>query len=239
MIKICYKCNISKDLEEFPKDRTKKDGYSCCCKKCKKEYWDNNKEKFNRDKRIKYSKDPEKYKKYAIENKERIKKYQKEYLINNKEKLKLKAKNRYEQNIENNRERIKLYAKNNKDKRSIRHRNRRNEDTTYNISMRIRSLIRNCMIRNGYSKKSKTTEILGCSFEEFKIHLESKFEPWMNWTNRGLYNGEFDFGWDLDHIVPSSSACNEEDIIKLNHYTNFQPLCSKMNRDIKRNKILP
>ena len=26
-----------------------------------------------------------------------------------------------------------------------------------------------------------------------------------------------------------------EKIIKLNHYTNFQPLCSKINRYIKRN----
>jgi hypothetical protein len=35
-----------------------------------------------------------------------------------------------------------------------------------------------------------------------------------------------------------SSAKNEDDIIKLNHYTNLQPLCSKFNRDIKKDKIL-
>jgi len=29
----------------------------------------------------------------------------------------------------------------------------------------------------------------------------------------------------------------EEDVIKLNHYTNLQPLCSKINRDIKRGNI--
>ena len=38
----------------------------------------------------------------------------------------------------------------------------------------------------------------------------------MNWDNAGK--------WHLDHIIPISSAKNEEDIIKLNHYTNFQPL---------------
>jgi hypothetical protein len=66
-------------------------------------------------------------------------------------------------------------------------------------------------------------------------YIESKFESWMNWDNRGKFNGELNYGWDLDHIVPISSAVTEEDIIKLNHYTNFQPLCSYINRVIKKN----
>ena len=28
----------------------------------------------------------------------------------------------------------------------------------------------------------------------------------------------------MDHIIPISSAETEEDIYRLNHYTNFQPL---------------
>ena len=39
------------------------------------------------------------------------------------------------------------------------------------------------------------------------------------------------------HITPLSSVDNENDIIRLNHYTNLQPLCSKINRDIKKDKI--
>lgn len=58
----------------------------------------------------------------------------------------------------------------------------------------------------------------------------------MNWDNKGLYNGTFNYGWDADHITPIASATCEEDIIKLNHYTNFQPLCSKINRDVKKAK---
>jgi cytidylate kinase len=53
--------------------------------------------------------------------------------------------------------------------------------------------------------------------------------------NRGKYNGTFNFGWDIDHMIPVSTAKTEEDVIRLNHYTNLQPLCSKINRDIKRN----
>jgi hypothetical protein len=91
--------------------------------------------------------------------------------------------------------------------------------------------------RNGFSKKSKTLVILGCSYENFKQYLESQFEPWMNWNNYGLYNGEFSYGWDIDHIIPLSSAKTEEEIIRLNHYTNLRPLCSYVNRVVKRDTI--
>jgi len=63
----------------------------------------------------------------------------------------------------------------------------------------------------------------------------------MTWENKGLYNGNFEYGWDIDHIeplFPDNIERTKEDIIRLNHYTNFQPLCSKINRDIKKNKIL-
>lgn len=59
----------------------------------------------------------------------------------------------------------------------------------------------------------------------------------MNWNNYGLYNGEFNYGWDIDHIIPSSSAKCEKDAYKLSHYTNLQPLCSKINRDVKKDFI--
>jgi len=60
----------------------------------------------------------------------------------------------------------------------------------------------------------------------------------MNWDNRGLYNGEPNYGWDIDHIIPSSTAKTEDELIRLNHYTNLQPLCSYFNRVVKRDNIL-
>jgi hypothetical protein len=59
----------------------------------------------------------------------------------------------------------------------------------------------------------------------------------MSWENYGKYNGEFNYGWDIDHIIPSSTAKTENDIYHLSHYSNLQPLCSKTNRDIKKDKI--
>jgi hypothetical protein len=60
----------------------------------------------------------------------------------------------------------------------------------------------------------------------------------MNWKNHGKYkNDTFNFGWDIDHIIPLSSAKSKEELIKLHHYTNIQPLCSYVNRHLKRNKL--
>ena len=56
----------------------------------------------------------------------------------------------------------------------------------------------------------------------------------MNWDNHGLYNGEINYGWDIDHIVPLSSATSVDELYKLNHYTNLQPMCSYTNRYIKK-----
>jgi hypothetical protein len=90
----------------------------------------------------------------------------------------------------------------------------------------------------GYKKNTRTYKILGCTYDEFKLHIESKFEEWMNWDNYGRYNGEENYGWHLDHIIPLSSVTTEEDIIRLNHYSNIQPLCSYINRYVKRDKIV-
>ena len=58
----------------------------------------------------------------------------------------------------------------------------------------------------------------------------------MTWDNKGLYNGVLNYGWDIDHKIPLSSANSEEDLYRLNHFTNLQPLCSKVNRDIKKDR---
>lgn len=163
------------------------------------------------------------------------------YLLNNKIEL---AKNRKENEIKT-KERIREYHKNyekiNKDKirknANIRKVARKKIDLVYKLSCNIRCLISNSFKNKKYRKNTKTIQILNCSVNDFKLHLESKFESWMTWDNYGLYNGELNYGWDIDHIIPISSAIIEEDVVKLNHYTNLQPLCSKINRDVKRNNL--
>ena len=65
--------------------------------------------------------------------------------------------------------------------------------------------------------------------------MESQFESWMTFENHGKYNGEYNFGWDIDHIIELKTVKTMEDIIKLNHYSNLRPLDSKINR-VDRNK---
>jgi hypothetical protein len=127
------------------------------------------------------------------------------------------------------------YSKNGKNKKSIPRQPLHKK--LKNISRNINRNIRRSFKKKGMVKSKTVCEILGCSYQDFKLYIESKFESWMNWDNYGLYNGQLNHGWDLDHIVPKSIAKTEEDILKLNHYTNFNPLCSKTNRDIKRNKL--
>jgi hypothetical protein len=194
-------------------------------------------------------------KEYREKNKEKTKEYSKQYdkfyYENNKEKISLKAKEYYDNNKqwrENNKEKISLkakeyYQKNKKPKMIPKGRNYKKEYKTRIknpiniIKNNIRCLILQTFRNNGYSKNTKTFKILGCTFEEFKNHLESKFESWMSWDNYGMYNKELNYGWDIDHIIPVSSATSEEEVIKLNHYTNLQPLCSKINRNIKKDKL--
>jgi hypothetical protein len=201
-----------------------------------KEYNDNNKENINERSRARYHnlKDKKTFNKRKNDKK---KEYRKEYYEENKENILLRQKEYYEENKEN----IKKYREGYK---PIRNKKRREEykykiqnDKIFYLSESIRSLIKASFKKSKFEKNSKTNEILGCSFEEFKVYLESKFESWMNWDNKGLYNGEQNYGWDIDHIIPLASAQTEDDIIRLNHYTNLQPLCSYINRVIKRDKI--
>lgn len=173
-------------------------------------------------------------KKWRDDNKEYMKRYSKAYQEKNKEHSKEYHSEYYLNNKESIMDRTKEYTKNNRDKINKARRDRYKNDFIHWLSRNISNAILKSIKKSRNNKKSKSIDILGCSIIEFKQYLESKFEPWMTWENRGLYNGDFNFGWDIDHIIPSSIATTEEDIIKLNHYTNFQPLCSKVNRDIKR-----
>jgi len=249
--KICNKCNCEKLINDFHRDNSKSDGYKNYCKSCQKIY----SSKFyseNRDSIITYSKEyynevsnDDNYKlkrkiymeSYLIENKEKKKEYNKQYNINNKDSIN-KSKRIYNSV---NKEKRKEYKKNNIEK--VREsannwvKNKIKTDELFHLSLNIRNLIRISIKKRGFVKKSKTHDILGCSFIEFKTYLESKFESWMSWNNHGLYNGELRYGWDMDHIIPISSAETEDDIVRLNHYTNFQPLDSYHNRVIKKHNV--
>ena len=236
-MKECSKCKEIKKFEEFNIDNKSKDGYRYICKSCTKdqahERYVKNKNRINEYNKNWHRDNKEKMNIYYSNMKEHRRKIQKEYREKNKKILLDKKKIYY---IEN-KEEITQNRRNKRKEINEYSRKRKQLDPILKLISNIRTSIYNSIKRNGFSKNKNTKEIIGCSFEDFKYHLESKFEIWMNWNNYGKFNGEFNHGWDIDHIIPISTAKTEEDIIKLNHFLNLQPLCSKMNRVIKKDKL--
>ena len=253
-MKTCKYCKEIKEDQDFKSKR------GIVCKTCestrKKKWYEENKIRLMQECKENYINNREvilsKSKKYREENREILCLRNKKYYENNKEIItkknteyvnnNLKKTKEYKQQwAKENEERLKIkrkkYYKDNKDELNKKLRERIKNDILFSLTSKIRKNILKVFRERGFEKNNKTAEILGCSFAFFKEYIESKFEPWMTWENRGLYNGALNFGWDIDHIIPLITAKTKEDIIKLNHYTNLQPLCSKINRVIKKGRV--
>jgi len=137
--------------------------------------------------------------------KNRKKEWDKKYRDNNKEIVK-KSKENW---LENNSEKRRIWEQEYKSQPLIRLKN----------TLRARN---RRFLEKGW-KTGSTRKIIGCSFDELKLHLEKQFLENMSWENYGIY------GWHIDHIIPLSSAQTKEELIKLNHYTNLQPLWAEDN----------
>lgn len=108
------------------------------------------------------------------------------------------------------------------------HQQRKKTDVLYNLRRNLRSRISNILKKINKIKTVSTIKYIDCTYGELKIHLERQFLKGMTWENRAE--------WHIDHIIPLSSAKTEEDVIKLNHYTNLRPLWAADNLR-KSNKL--
>jgi len=217
--KECFKCHSIKSTEEFHNCESCSDGKSPICKVCNIIKSKNN----------------------YINNTEYIKGYVKTWANNNKDKRAIYCKKDYDNG---GKERNKAYNRLHSKKIYAAKKHRMELDKDFKMSMDFRSTLRKAFNRaceGKYKKSKKTEEILGCTIAEFLSHIESQFESWMNWDNHSdLCKGEdYNCSWDLDHIIPISWATTENEIFALNHYSNFQPLCAKINRHDKRGKVYP
>lgn len=149
--------------------------------------------------------------KYKKVNKENIQNKNKEYFERTREINKIKCKEYKEKNPEW----FKNWLKKNKDKRK-KYINNYNSMPINKIKNSLRARINGLM--NGKYKNPKTIELLGCDYEFLIKYIENKFTDGMSWENYGFY------GWHIDHIIPLSYGKNEDEIRKLFHYTNLQPL---------------
>jgi hypothetical protein len=247
-MKKCIKCKIEKELTDF-RFIKKTNKYWGTCKKCRKEYNKEYREKrkeYLKEKRKEYYKNNKEEfrknsKKYREKNKEKIKELHKEYYKNNKEYLKEYHKEYREKNKEylkeywkkyreNNKEKIKEYDKEyiKKNKHKIRaekrkyENNKRKTDPLYKMKCNLRTRIYSAFKRATWRKGDGTEKLLGCSFKTAHKHIERQFTKGMTWDNHGE--------WHIDHIMPLASAKTEEELKKLCHYRNLQPLWGEDNK---------
>lgn len=233
--KICSKCKIEKDVCEFYNNKTRLDGKRYECKVCsnkssisynqknkekvdgiKQKYVDNNKEKVKKSKKEWFDKNPD---------------YQKEHYNKNIDYILKKSRNYYETNREKIIDYNKKYVKTNKETINKKNKKRYDTDILYKLKLSMRGRLNFFLKTKQIKKYNKTFIIIGCIPEYLKEHIENQFTDGMCWENYGLY------GWHIDHIIPLSSANTEEEMYKLCHYTNLQPLWAEDNLR-KSNKIL-
>jgi len=128
-------------------------------------------------------------------------------------------------NKEKHRENARIWGKLNRERcaanKRKRDNHRRKNDPIYAMRARLRSRIRTALKDGGLKKKTETYDILGADYKTVTSHLESMFCDGMSWENRSE--------WHIDHIIPLSSANDEESLIRLCHYTNLQPLWAMDN----------
>jgi hypothetical protein len=228
--KVCTKCNVEKNICEFGKLKSSKDGYRYFCKKCRnsieKTYVGDNVSE--RKKKWRNS-NKENIKKHYQETKQTVLDYQKKYRQENLDKINERKKIYYNINKKEILDKNKTYRKNTKNIRNIYESNKKKNNTVYSLLCGMRSRICNYLKKSNITKKNKTFEIVGCTPQSLKEHLEKRFVDGMSWDNRSE--------WHIDHIIPLSSAKTEEELYNLCHYTNLQPLWAEDNLK-KSNKIL-
>lgn len=202
-MKTCTKCKESKDEGQFyPKRKgTCRDKLMSQCKGCVKI--------INAERSIRFA---DRDKNYREKNKDR---YNEWYLYHKGDKK--------EYDVE--------YRENNREKINTREKLRKQSDPLYKLKCDMRSSIwgflkKELMPTSRKPKPCKMDDIIGMDYLKFKEHIQSLFKEGMNWNNHGRKDGQ----WQIDHIVSLSTAKTKEDVIKLCHYTNLQPLWAEENR---------
>lgn len=146
-----------------------------------------------------------------------------------REKNSVKARKSDENWRKNNLEYRKIYIKNYRTENKLNinaysnqyEKDIKKKDPIYKLKILLRKRIYHFLKNRKIIKSNKTFEIIGISPTGLKKYMEEKFSNGMNWNNQGK--------WQIDHIIPLSSAKNEEEIYKLCHYTNLQPLWAEDN----------
>ncbi len=202
----CKKCNIN-NIEHR---------YLCLCSNCYREKRKND-WKINEQKRI--EKDKDRIKKKKI--------YNKKYYEANKTLVNKKCVDCGQSALKGSRySQCRLCSNKRMAKNKVIYQiNRKKTHLPTKIRNKLSSRLKDFLKTHNKDKSKSIVDFLGCTIEEFIVYIESKFQPGMTWDNYGLK------GWHFDHIKPVSAfdPNDENDLNKMSHYTNLQPLWAKDN----------
>jgi len=230
--KICSKCGVEKPLSEFNKNKTTKDGYRFQCRECQRiagaSYRANNVERGRKYRKQYYQTHKEERATYQREHKETVNVSKKRYIERNPEKRRRQSLNYYY----SHRDEIKERAYEKRIETNKKRVNYINSNPNAKLSHNYRTLILRAMGRKKI-EHSRAIELLGCSIEEFRLHLASLWVEGMDWSNYGRGRGK----WSIDHTIPISyfTLTDWGEAKKAFHYTNCVPMwysqnASKSNR---------
>ncbi len=199
--KICTTCELKKTINKFHKDNSREDGIYPICKKCRVFYYNKNREKIIKHKKI-----------YRENNIEKLKKYSAKYRKKNRAQCNEWSKAYYWKHIEEKR----IYNNNYK-------KLRKQKDVGYKVLCNLRTRL--WLALKGNPKLSTTLKLVSCSIRKLKLHLESKFKLGMTWGNYGKI-WELDHikpccKFNLTKLKQQKQCF---------HYTNLRPLTISKNR---------
>ena len=160
---------------------------------------------------------------YLAANQEKIKKARYIYRAKNKEKIKLQTQKYSIDNYDRMQNYTKQWREENRERIREKNKMRRKTDVQYKLSIGLRDRLRKS-VKNNWKNGSAVND-LGCTIDELKKYLESKFQPRMTWDNWTTH------GWHIDHIKPLASfdLTDRQQLLEACHYTNLQPLWAKDN----------
>ena len=126
-----------------------------------------------------------------------------------------------------NAEHLKLSFEKYKPRRNALRRQLRRTNPSVKIRDALRCRLAYALRNQCVVKSSSFSDLLGCSIENFKIYLESKFEV-------GMSCGNYGFGikkWHIDHIVPCAifDLSKPEHQKRCFHFSNLQPMWQPEN----------
>lgn len=243
--KQCNKCILILPIENFYKAPKNADGYNNQCKECLKIFQSTEEQKRKRrawreqrvippemleDQKVRSrnrrAADLDKSREYARrayhKNKDKYREsrraYRSQYYAENVAKIQEYTRIWRQENQDKVRAYRKEYNATHKRENTERVLKRYHSEPSFKAAFLLRASTVRVFKQIKQDKKASTEDLLGCSSEEAKQHIEEQFVEGMSWDNHG--------DWHIDHIKPIDWwVKNSPETIKdACHYTNLQPL---------------